>query len=560
MSQLRIALLILVLLTAFFLRFYQLGQNPPSLDWDEASLGWNAYSILKTGSDEYGKRLPVAIRSFNDYKPALYVYSLLPSLAIFGLNEWSVRLPSATAGFLTVICTYFLVLELLQMNKEGKVSAREWWVALLTTFLLAISPWHIQFSRVAFEANLALFLFVGGALFLARFLRKGSGILLFLSILGFSLSVYSYHSPKLVVPVFVLGIVLYYRQFFIRRIREVVVGAFLVGLLLSPLVITTIRGNGSQVRFGTVSIFSDIGFQGIANETLSVAKRKADIDRDSGDVSGRVLHNRFVTFTGLIAKGYLDHFNFGFLFLNGDGNGRHHAPDTGLLYLWELPFILLGLYYLFTDRPKWLFFIVWWFLSAPLAASLATDTPHAVRSLLYLPTYQIFAAYGFVRFWRWLEGTFLVQRRREVVLPILIVMVAALALNCLFFLHQYFVHMPTEFASSWQYGYKEMVSWVSRNEARYKNVYVTVAYDQPYIYFLFYGNTDPSIKNPGNFSEQMGKLHFVNFSILSEKEKAGFEKSSLLVLAPTDSVPNLKLLTKIYYPDGTEAFRLAQPE
>src|SRR3989344_6598642 len=104
--------LLIVILLAAFLRFYQLGVNPPSLDWDEASLGYNAYSLLKTGRDEFGRSWPVSIRSFEDYKPAMYTYLTIVPVAIFGLNEFAVRLPSAVFGTLTIFVVYFLIYEL----------------------------------------------------------------------------------------------------------------------------------------------------------------------------------------------------------------------------------------------------------------------------------------------------------------------------------------------------------------------------------------------------------------------------------------------------------------
>lgn len=201
----------LVLLTivavAGFLRLHQLGQVPPSLDWDEASIGWNAYSILKTGTDEYGKARPVSIRSFNDYKPPLYVYAAIPSIAIFGLNELAVRLPSALAGILTVVVTFFLVRELTKNNLLG----------YLATALLAISPWAIQFSRVAFEANLALLFFVSGGFFLAKFLNTQKSRYYLIAGILYILSIYSYHSSRLVIPLFLFLIFIFYHQVFISR-------------------------------------------------------------------------------------------------------------------------------------------------------------------------------------------------------------------------------------------------------------------------------------------------------------------------------------------------------
>ena len=130
-----------IVILAGALRFWQLGRVPISPDWDEAALGYNAYSILKTGRDEYGTKFPLVLRSFDDYKPPLYAYLAIPSVAVLGLNSWSVRLPSAIFGVLAVIGTYFLVKELFPKTKP---------LPLLSAALLAISPWHLQFSRIAF--------------------------------------------------------------------------------------------------------------------------------------------------------------------------------------------------------------------------------------------------------------------------------------------------------------------------------------------------------------------------------------------------------------------------
>ena len=115
--------LFLIILLAFFLRIYKLGSVPPSLYWDEASLGYNAYSILKTARDEHGKFLPLTnFAAFGDYKPPGYIYAAVPSIAIFGLNEFAIRFPSAFFGTLTVFLTYFLAKKLLFSNALGPVN------------------------------------------------------------------------------------------------------------------------------------------------------------------------------------------------------------------------------------------------------------------------------------------------------------------------------------------------------------------------------------------------------------------------------------------------------
>src|SRR3989338_673758 len=113
--------LIFIIILATILRFYQIGQIPPSLDWDETAHGYNAYSILKTGRDEYGYKFPFSFRSFDDYKPPIYTYLVVPSVAIFGLNDFAVRFPSAALGTLAVIFTYLMVKELFSI--DGNLAA-----------------------------------------------------------------------------------------------------------------------------------------------------------------------------------------------------------------------------------------------------------------------------------------------------------------------------------------------------------------------------------------------------------------------------------------------------
>ena len=132
-------LLFSIFLLGFILRFWQLGVNPPSLDWDEVSLGYNAYSLLKTGKDEYGTFMPLSIRSFGDFKPPLYTYLTIPVVSIFGLNEFSTRFISALFGSLSVVIGYFLIKELFP-----KRSSRFFLIFSLLFFLSTPSPYSSQ--------------------------------------------------------------------------------------------------------------------------------------------------------------------------------------------------------------------------------------------------------------------------------------------------------------------------------------------------------------------------------------------------------------------------------
>ena len=106
MKRVFIYLVLIVLLSSVF-RLYQLGKTPNALEWDEVALGYDAYSILKTGRDQFGKFMPVTFRSLDDYKPPIYEYATVPSVAIFGLTPFAVRLPSALSGIGMVFVLFF---------------------------------------------------------------------------------------------------------------------------------------------------------------------------------------------------------------------------------------------------------------------------------------------------------------------------------------------------------------------------------------------------------------------------------------------------------------------
>ena len=142
-------LLILIIILAFVVRVLQINSFPPSLNWDEASLGYNAYSILKTGRDEWGSRWPLIFRAYGDYKLPVYIYLSIPFIAIFGLNALSIKLISIISGTVLVYIVYLTVKKLSKSQK----------IALVSALLIAFSPWSIFLSRIALEANLFLLLF-----------------------------------------------------------------------------------------------------------------------------------------------------------------------------------------------------------------------------------------------------------------------------------------------------------------------------------------------------------------------------------------------------------------
>jgi len=537
-----LCILSVILLLSLFLRVYKIDSNPPSLDWDEASLGYNAYSILKTGADEYGNKLPLSIRSFDDYKPALYVYLDVPSVAVLGLNEVGVRFPSAALGFLSVVVIYFLVKEIFDTFDKDKKEK----LALLAAFFFGISPWALQFSRAAFEGNVGVFFFLVGFWLFLKAIKNPK--LVFFSAISLVLSMYCYHSFRLVVPLFAFFCLILYWKEILAHKKYYLIASVLALVLCVPIFLSFFGSSGSASRLSMVSIFSD-------PSTLGNSIAELQLDKANKDIIGELFHNRRVVYFLATAKAYFDHWNPDFLFFHGDGGRQHHAVNMGMLLLWDLPFILIGIHALLKRRTKSVILLIVLFLLAPLPSAVATGSPHPVRAIMMSPAFSIFTAVG-VFFLFFSESK--IKRK-----ALLLIVALLLILNFAYYLHQYYVHTPIEYGDFWQYGNKQAVLDAKSLEAKYQKIIFTYKYDQPYIYYLFYNKIDPSwYQKHWNYLgtgqvERMrriiGKYEFININWGQDSQL----KKTLLIGSPDEIPVNAKgIIDTIYFPNGNVAYRV----
>ena len=243
--------LFIIVVLAFFLRFYLLSVIPVGFNPDEASFGYDAYSILKTGKDQWGHSWPLVLESFGDFKSPLYTYLAMPSVAMFDLNKFSVRFPNALLGTLAVYITYLLVKQLKNISKD-KLEIGIWNLEILAALLLAISPWHIMMSRGAFEANLTTFLLpLGIYLFLKGLQRPkffiGSSII-------FGLNMFTYHAAKLVTPIVFASLVLVFLKDIKRLTKKEILLPVIIFLFFLVIFVYTLF-LGSSTRALDVNIF-----------------------------------------------------------------------------------------------------------------------------------------------------------------------------------------------------------------------------------------------------------------------------------------------------------------
>ena len=442
-------ILVLIFLLAGFLRFYDISNNPPGLYIDEVSIGNDAYSILKTGKDESGQTFPLYFRSFGDYKMPVYIYSVASSMSVFGKNEFAIRFPSALAGTLTVIIIYFLLKNLLSLDGSGVLDKKFKYLPILTSLLLAISPWHLQFSRAGFEVNQAVFIFLLACLLVSYYLHKRNVWYLLGGFLLFVLTIYTYHIFRILSPITLVILSIWLFRTMPKERIKLVWAAILSLLLIFPMLKFSLTQSGME-RFSQTSAFAEY--------------------------PAKTLLKKVETYPIVFLKNYFSFFSLNYLFSNGDGNGRHQIPDTGLLYLWQLPFILLGLCALVKEKRSFLkYFIFGLLILSPIPGSIARPSPHTLRNLLSVIPFITLTSIGIILF---LSKT---QKYRKLLLVVIFFIVTYCFLS---YLHLYYVHYPIVNDLDWDGESKQAVIEAFKYE---KNNYKIIV-DDGLVNFIYYFN------------------------------------------------------------------------
>lgn len=534
MRQKTFIYLSLIILLAIFLRLFRLGENPPALYWDEASLGYNAYAILTTGHDEHGQYMPITrFVAFGDYKPPGYIYAVVPSLVLFGTTEFAIRFPSAMSGILFVILTFFLTRELFKNEK----------LALLAASFMAVSPWSLHLSRAGFEAHLAAFFhLLGTFLFLKSLNHKPWWLLL--SALFFSLTFYTFNANRVLLPIWLLFLGgVYFKELW--RVRFWALVAAFIGLIMLSPYYAYFKAPESKNRVQEVSIFNNLDIVKTANERIT---------RSGNSWWAKFINNRRVGFAREYLVHYFDHFRGDYLFIHGDRNPRLSIQDVGEMYVIEAIFILAGFYYLIKQQDKTTLLILGWLLLPVIPAAVAKETPHMLRTASVLPAWQIISASGLFYFWQWGKSK---ANRLVKIFPWLTLLL--LGLNIYYYLHQYWIHYPIVWNGEWQYGYKQMVEEVQKYEARFDQVYITESLGRPYIYFLLYNRINPLIyvQSREAARDWYGFWEVGGFGKYIFKNPGSEILPNSLIVTGTDGFENKgQKLSEVKAPDGRTVFEI----
>ena len=506
--------------------FWDLGQNPVSLYWDELAIGIDAYSLAKTGLDLHGHNwLQAIFLSYGDYKAPIAIWLVSLSIRLFGLTPFAVRLPFALVWLSSVPAFYVLLKQLLPKSKINTL------VLNLSLILFLAMPWRFHFARIGFESGLSFCFLLWAVLFTFWGFSKKSFWLIPAFLLGLA-SVYSYFSARYLVPIF-LGIIIlvYWKQLWQKKAWILLaVLIFVLGLL--PLYLSPYYQASQQYRLSTPSILN-------SNQALSESANL--IEQSDNSLLARLFYHRYFFIARELLHNYLPYFSFEFLFLQGDPNLRHHSAWGGqLLAMTAIP-LLFGLYWLFKNwKSKTTIILVIWLLVAPITAALPYEPYHASRSIYMLLPLMGIAVIGFSQLLEQLPKQF-----RNLAFLLLLL---AITLNSLLYLEDYFMHYPVRSAQAWQLGNTYIGQAVAKYKNDYDYIFIDSAYWQPALATVFYNpELITDIQKSGDSNDWVKQIDRINVGLGETKQ---FKDNSLYL--SSKKLPG-KIVQNYVFPDGSEA-------
>ena len=373
--------LLIILVIAGFFRLWQLNSIPSGLYPDEAINGNNALSALKSHSFK-------VFYPENNGREGLFVNLISLSFSVFGISIWSIRIVSAIIGILTVPGLYLLTKELFQVSGFRFQVSRS--IALVSSFFLAISFWHINFSRIGFRGILVPFILVFSFYFLLNGLKNQRRLPLIIGGIFFGLGFYTYTVFRLAVLLLFLVLLFWFFTYKKQKLMKIfllsafcfLLSAFIAAL---PIGIYFLQNPEDFLgRASGVSIFSQ-------NFNPPFSQLQA---------------------LGLSFIKHLGMFNFA-----GDFNWRHNLPGSPQL-LWPIGVLFLIGFFISAKKifkkSNWqsktyqslfpFYFLLSAFFTMLLPSILTFEgIPHALRSIGVIPAIYIFSALGYWYLYQWLN-------------------------------------------------------------------------------------------------------------------------------------------------------------
>ncbi len=556
--------LLAILSLAIFLRFFRLDHVPGSLFIDEIDLGYQARSLLATGHDYRGYLSPFYVRSYNSDRTLLPAYLTALSTLIFTTPEYQVRGGAAIAGTITVLLAFLLV----------KLWTKNNLASLMAALVFAVSPWQLQFSRIAFEGTTLSVVVLAGIVWFFYWQKTQKLRDFFIAIILLSLSIYTYRTMSLFTPVlFLLLLGIYRDKVFALGWRNLLAAGLVATVIIGSFLYATTKASADQPRFSQISIFSDpmVPINVMRNrERASGDYQRPDLGKQAV-VWSKMIYNKPVGWLDKLGDNYLSAFSSQFLFAFGDPNLRHSVGGTGMLLAVDIIGLIGGIIFLKRFWPLRQYqFLVGLLILSPLPAALTEDgANHAHRLFIFSLPLLLILGLGWWQILSWLKNR-----------NVLATVIGGLWLaNFCFYLIKYYVAYPYTSARSFGYGYQQAMDKIVNLKDQYEGVVLTQAIDPPMGYYWFWAQVPPQeVAAYGtDFSQlrpdrgPLGRVSALSWPQTPLKPLAANFEPGILYLLTTREIPldlrgkdpvppGLRLLDTIKYPDNEVAFYLVTLE
>jgi len=490
-------ILILILLLAIFLRIYQLGDSPRGLHNDEVANTYATKFILLNGKDIYGNKLPLLFMDkFGDYPPILPMYLSGLGTLIFGNNEFGSRALIAVTGALLVIPVYLLSL-LIFKKKE---------TALFSAFIVAVTPVHMNLSRLNAEGIVALTVFFSGLFFFLQSFFKSNKYFLIIGLVLLLSTYLIYPSYRILIPLILAPTIIlafYYKTD--KLFKTILISSIVLSFVLTLAISSTYWGKG---RFEQTSILSPVS--GVENKLQQLIFNEKSI------FVARMFHNKIIGYGFEFIYQYLSYFSPNYIFGQEGIPLIYMAPYSGLLYFALIPLFILSIIGYFQSKNKQInhpifIFVLYLMLLAPIPAALTIlDVPSIHRSLPFFILLILVASYGYNS----------IANLNVKKIPIKFLVFILLTGELVFYFHNYFSHISIFTSVYRNDGNKEAMQYILANQDKYDKVLVTNKELWLPTYYLFYKN-DYDPKYIGKFQRnfrlpQVGNVSFVEHNCPSQ--------------------------------------------
>lgn len=433
--------LFFIFMIGSLVRLFAIGRFPNALNVDEASSGYDAFSLMKWGVDRAGNSYPVYLYAWGSGQSVLYSYLMIPVIAVTGLTEYGIRLPMAITGVISLYVFYYLIKNIFDNKKYG----------IMATAFFAICPWHIMKSRWGMECNIFPDLILLASLLLVLGLKKKKTGLQVLAFVVLAISSYSYGTSYLFLPVFVLGTLGYLIYKKELTVKKSIIYLLVMFVLCIPIIVYIfINTLGlEQITIGKVTI-----------PKLLVNRYDEVSTVFSGNIFENCVNNLLETLRILI--------------LQNDKLEWNAIPQYGLFYLISIVFFVIGLRACVKKYKENNFNQIMniWMISAIVLCAFCVANINRINIIMIPCVYYIVV--GLFEF---------LTKYKQLTVCIAVIYVVLF----IEFMYSY-VNKDYNKYYTFTSGVEDVVDYCKTLDV--DNIYCKYSFKEPFMYFMFYGQED----------------------------------------------------------------------